>query len=192
VQFDGISLPIAAGLLIMMHRVLAKVRCGRLDSVTGDRKLMLSSLLLNCVVGWALMFALLWLLPPDLPEYQTGLIVCTKNLAPTDRDPASSRLCVQFGAKHSEIKSLRAGRLHVLFDAASTDESMIHLLHHQVKNPGQRVTAIAADVAVAAGGASLHRRDGGRKVLHRKRRRWEERWLAGRRVMIHLIQYVVA
>ena len=53
VQFDGISLPIAAGLLIMMHRVLAKVRCGRLDSVTGDRKLMLSSLLLNWVVCWA-------------------------------------------------------------------------------------------------------------------------------------------
>jgi sodium bile acid symporter family protein len=88
VQFDGISVPIAAGLLIMMHRVLAKVRCGRLDSVTGDRKLMLSSLLLNWVVGWALMFALLWLLPPDLPEYQTGLIVCTKNLAPTDREPS--------------------------------------------------------------------------------------------------------
>ena len=62
------------------------------------------------------MFALLWLLPPDLPEYQTGLIVCTRDLARPTVNPASSRLCVQFGAKHSEIKSLRAGR-DVLFDA---------------------------------------------------------------------------
>lgn len=47
VQLDGISLPIALGLLIMMYPVLAKVRYDRLDTVTGDRKLLLSSLLLN-------------------------------------------------------------------------------------------------------------------------------------------------
>ena len=44
VQIDGISLPIALGLLIMMYPVLAKVRYDRLDAVTGDRKLLLSSL----------------------------------------------------------------------------------------------------------------------------------------------------
>ena len=44
VQVDGISLPIAIGLLIMMYPVLAKVRYDRLDTVTGDRKLLLGSL----------------------------------------------------------------------------------------------------------------------------------------------------
>ena len=62
VQIDGISLPIALGLLIMMYPVLAKVRYDRLDAVTGDRKLLLSSLFLNWVFGPALMFALAWLM----------------------------------------------------------------------------------------------------------------------------------
>jgi ACR3 family arsenite transporter len=75
VQIDGISLPIALGLLIMMYPVLAKVRYDRLDTVTGDRKLLLSSLVLNWLIGPALMFALAWLLLPDLPEYRTGLII---------------------------------------------------------------------------------------------------------------------
>jgi arsenite transporter len=75
VQLDGISLPIAVGLLIMMYPVLAKVRYDRLDTVTGDRKLLVSSLLLNWLFGPALMFALAWLLLPDLPEYRTGLII---------------------------------------------------------------------------------------------------------------------
>lgn len=75
VQVDGISLPIAVGLLVMMYPVLAKVRYDRLDAVTGDRKLMAASLLLNWVIGPALMFALAWMLLPDLPEYRTGLII---------------------------------------------------------------------------------------------------------------------
>ncbi|MGY4709213.1 ACR3 family arsenite efflux transporter [Mycolicibacterium sp. CBM1] len=75
VQIDGISLPIALGLLIMMYPVLAKVRYDRLDSVTADRKMLISSLLLNWLIGPALMFALAWLLLPDLPEYRTGLII---------------------------------------------------------------------------------------------------------------------
>ncbi|MDG3009861.1 ACR3 family arsenite efflux transporter [Rhodococcus sp. D2-41] len=75
VQVDGISLPIALGLLVMMYPVLAKVRYDRLDTVTGDRKLMVSSLVLNWLVGPAVMFALAWLMLPDLPEYRTGLII---------------------------------------------------------------------------------------------------------------------
>ncbi|WP_109410495.1 ACR3 family arsenite efflux transporter [Mycobacteroides saopaulense] len=75
VQVDGISLPIAIGLLIMMYPVLAKVRYDRLDAVTGDRKLLIGSLVLNWVLGPALMFALAWLMLPDLPEYRTGLII---------------------------------------------------------------------------------------------------------------------
>jgi ACR3 family arsenite transporter len=75
VQIDGISLPIAIGLLVMMYPVLAKVRYDRLDSVTGDKRLLASSLFLNWVLGPALMFALAWTFLPDLPEYRTGLII---------------------------------------------------------------------------------------------------------------------
>jgi ACR3 family arsenite transporter len=75
VEIDGVSLPIAVGLLVMMYPVLAKVRYDRLDTVTGDRRMLVSSLVLNWVIGPALMFALAWLLLADLPEYRTGLII---------------------------------------------------------------------------------------------------------------------
>ena len=75
VQIDGISLPIALGLLVMMYPVLAKVRYDRLDAVTSDRRLLISSLLLNWVLGPAVMFTLAWLMLADLPEYRTGLII---------------------------------------------------------------------------------------------------------------------
>ena len=75
VEVDGVSLPIALGLLVMMYPVLAKVRYDRLDSVTGDRRLLVGSLLLNWVLGPALMFALAWTFLPDLPAYRTGLII---------------------------------------------------------------------------------------------------------------------
>ncbi|MFI2610938.1 ACR3 family arsenite efflux transporter [Kitasatospora sp. NPDC018619] len=75
VEVGGISLPIALGLLVMMYPVLAKVRYDRLDTVTGDRRLMASSLVINWIVGPAVMFALAWTFLPDLPEYRTGLII---------------------------------------------------------------------------------------------------------------------
>lgn len=75
VEIGGISLPIALGLLVMMYPVLAKVRYDRLDTVTSDKKLMVSSLVVNWIVGPAVMFALAWIFLPDLPEYRTGLII---------------------------------------------------------------------------------------------------------------------
>ncbi|GEA88988.1 ACR3 family arsenite efflux transporter [Cellulomonas cellasea] len=74
-EVGGISLPIGLGLLVMMYPVLAKVRYDRLTAVTGDTRLLVSSLVLNWLVGPALMFALAWVFLPDLPEYRTGLIV---------------------------------------------------------------------------------------------------------------------
>ena len=74
-EVGSVSLPIAIGLLVMMYPVLAKVRYDELGHVTADKRLLSASIFLNWVVGPALMFALAWLLLPDLPEYRTGLII---------------------------------------------------------------------------------------------------------------------
>lgn len=74
-EVGGISIPIGLGLLVMMYPVLAKVRYDKVAAVTGDRKLLISSLVLNWLVGPAVMFALAWMFLPDLPEYRTGLII---------------------------------------------------------------------------------------------------------------------
>ena len=75
VKVGSVSLPIAFGLLLMMYPVLAKVRYDRLQRVTGDRRLLVSSLVLNWLIGPALMFTLAWASLPDLPAYRTGLII---------------------------------------------------------------------------------------------------------------------
>jgi ACR3 family arsenite transporter len=75
VEVGSVSLPIAIGLLVMMYPVLAKVRYDELGHVTADKRLLVSSIVLNWVLGPALMFALAWLMLPDLPEYRTGLII---------------------------------------------------------------------------------------------------------------------
>jgi ACR3 family arsenite transporter len=75
VKVGSVSLPIAIGLMAMMYPVLAKVRYSKIGEVATDRKLMTASLVLNWIVGPAIMFTLAWLLLPDLPEYRTGLIV---------------------------------------------------------------------------------------------------------------------
>lgn len=74
-EVGGISVPIGLGLLVMMYPVLAKVRYDKIAAVAGDRRLLISSLVLNWIVGPAVMFALAWLFLADLPEYRTGLII---------------------------------------------------------------------------------------------------------------------
>ncbi|MCD5317211.1 ACR3 family arsenite efflux transporter [Kineosporia babensis] len=75
VKVGSVSLPIAIGLLLMMYPVLAKVRYDQTAAVTRDRRLLVASLVLNWLLGPAVMFALAWLMLPDLPEYRTGLII---------------------------------------------------------------------------------------------------------------------
>ncbi|MEH0400996.1 arsenic resistance protein [Streptomyces sp. B21-089] len=76
VTVTGVSLPIALGLLVMMHPVLAKVRYDRLDTVTRDRRLLIPSLVLNWVVGPALLgWFYLGVLPGWLGLEQTAMNV---------------------------------------------------------------------------------------------------------------------
>ncbi|MGQ9674859.1 MAG: ACR3 family arsenite efflux transporter [Chloroflexota bacterium] len=74
-RIDTVSLPIAVGLLWMMYPVLARVKYEELSKVGRDWKMFGVSLIQNWLVGPAIMFALAWLLLPDLPEYRTGLIL---------------------------------------------------------------------------------------------------------------------
>ena len=74
-KLDTVSLPIAIGLLWMMYPVLARVNYEKIPVIAGNTKLLLTSLVLNWVIGPALMFALAWVLLPDHPEYRTGLII---------------------------------------------------------------------------------------------------------------------
>ena len=75
VKVDTVSLPIAIGLLAMMYPVLAKVRYGKIGEHLADRRTIGLSLVLNWIVGPALMFTLAWVFLGDLPELRTGLII---------------------------------------------------------------------------------------------------------------------
>jgi len=75
VRISGVSVPIGIGLLWMMYPVLAKVRYEAIGRHVANAKLLGTSLVFNWVVGPLVMFALAWLLLPDLPAYRTGLIL---------------------------------------------------------------------------------------------------------------------
>jgi ACR3 family arsenite transporter len=74
-KLDTVSLPIAIGLLWMMYPVLARVNYEKIPAIAGNTRLLMTSLVLNWVIGPALMFVLAWALLPDHPEYRTGLII---------------------------------------------------------------------------------------------------------------------
>ncbi|KAI9571033.1 arsenical-resistance protein [Boletus coccyginus] len=78
VEFDGVSVPIAIGLIVMMWPILTKVRYEALGHILLSKKLWVHmgiSFVLNWIFGPFVMLGLAWATLPDLPTYRTGVIM---------------------------------------------------------------------------------------------------------------------